>query len=373
MSQKRDELTSEFNKLAAKAAELRNAETGAEELITVTAKMRSIESELSVIDRQEGVAKVEVVSAPASTIGHEAVESRVFSKPLGSAVELEKRDIFQSPIQPLPAGASGYIGLADTPGIAALPALPTSFVDLLPVVPTSSDVVRFFSQDTYTDAAGDRIQLNALGKSDITWTGKLAVVTKIGHHMVVAKETLEDDAAVAALINREGIRGVREEIEEQLLAATQVAGKLSSVVAAATASTYTAAEGVLAGIRKAKTVAENAGLPADLVVVTPATREAIDMLALPDNGGVGYFAGGPTSVFGMRIVTSYRLPAGVTFVVGSTQAITLRSRAGVTVETSDSHNDYFVRDGVTIKVTSRLAVQNVRPAAWVKGSVAAAS
>lgn len=372
MSQKRDELTSEFNKLAARAAELRNAETGAEELITVTAKMRSIESELSVIDRQEGVAKVEVVSAPATTIGEEAVQSRVFSKPIGSAVELEKRDISNSGLFPLPAGTSSYIGLADTAGIAGLPTLPTSFVDLLPVVPTSSDVVRYFSQDTFTDNTANAGQLGALNKSDLTWSSKIAVVTKIGHHIVVAKETLEDDAAVAALINREGVRGVREEIEEQLLAASQVTGKLSSVVAAATASTYTAAEGVLAGIRKAKTVAENAGLPADLVIVTPATREAIDMLALPDNGGVGYFAGGPTSVFGMRIVTSYRLPAGVTFVVGSTQAITLRSRAGVTVETTDSHNDYFVKDGVTIKVTSRLAVQNVRPAAWVKGSVATA-
>lgn len=372
MSQKRDELTSEFNKLAAKAAELRNAETGAEEIITVTAKMRSIESELSVIDRQDGVAKVEVISATASSLGDEAVQSRVFSKPLGSAVELEKRDIVNSGLFPLPAGSSSYIGLADTAGIAGLPTLPTSFVDLLPVVPTSSDVVRYFSQDTYVDAAGNTGQLGALGKSDITWSAKLAVATKIGHHMIVAKETLEDDAAVAALINREGVRGVREEIEEQLLAATQVAGKLSSVVAAATASTYSAAEGVLAGIRKAKTVAENAGLPADLVIVSPVTREVIDLLALPDNGGVGYFAGGPTSVFGMRIVTSYRLPAGVTFVVGSTQAITLRSRAGVTVETSDSHNDFFVKDGVTIKVTSRLAVQNVRPAAWVKGAVAAA-
>ena len=372
MSQKRDELTSEFNKLAAKAAELRNAETGAEELITVTAKMRSIESELSVIDRQEGVAKVEVVSAAVSSLGEEAVQSRVFSKPIGSAVELEKRDISNSGQLPLPAGTSSYIGLADTAGIAGLPTLPTSFVDLLPVVPTSSDVVRYFSQDTFTDNSANAGQLGALNKSELTWSSKIAVVTKIGHHIVVAKETLEDDAAVAALINREGVRGVREEIEDQLLAATQVAGKLSSVLAAATASTYTAAEGVLAGIRKAKTVAENAGLPADLVIVTPATREAIDLLALPYNGGVGYFAGGPTSVFGMRIVTSYRLPAGVTFVVGSTQAITLRSRAGVTVETTDSHNDYFVKDGVTIKVTSRLAVQNVRPAAWVKGSVATA-
>lgn len=369
MSQKRDELTSEFNKLAARAAELRTAENGAEEIITVTAKMRSIESELSVIDRQEGVAKVEVISATASSIGEEAVESRVFAKPIGSAIELEKRDIFNG--QAGTSGASAYIGLDTTSGIAGIPTLPTSFVDLLPVVPTSSDVVRYFRQETFTNSTGNAMQLGALNKSDITWSAQIAVLSKVGHYMVVAKETLADDPAVAALINREGIRGVREKIESDLLATSNVTGGVTSIVAGAQSETYTAEEGVLVGIRQAKTKAELAGLPADFVVVSPAVREAIDLLAIPDNGGVGYFAGGPSSVFGLRLVTSYRLPAGVDALVGSTQALTLRSKSGVTVETSDSHDDYFIKDGVAIKVTAQIAAQNVRPTAFVKVSVAA--
>jgi HK97 family phage major capsid protein len=369
MSQKRDELTSEFNKLAARAAELRGTEN-ADELITVTAKMRSIESELSVIDRQEGVAKVEVVSTPAATLGEEAIESRVFTKPIGSVVELEKRDIFNSNSQT--GNSSAYIGLDTTPGIAALPTLATTFVDLLPVVPTSSDVVRYFRQETFSNAAaGTGAQLSALNKSDLSWSPQIAVLAKVGHYMIVAKETLADDPAVAALINREGVRGVREKIEADLLAASNVSGSITSILAGAQDETYTAAEGVLVGIRQAKTKAEIAGLPADFVVVSPVVREAIDLLAIPDNGGVGYFASGPSTVFGMRLVTSYRLPAGVDALVGSTQAVTLRSKSGVTVETSDSHDDYFIKDGVAIKVTAQIAAQNVRPSAFVKVSAAA--
>jgi hypothetical protein len=371
MNQKRDELTSEFNKLAARAAELRGTEN-ADELITVTAKMRSIESELAVLDRQEGVAKVEVVTTAPATLGEEAIESRVFTKPIGSVVELDKRDIFQSGAFPLPSGASPYVGLDTTSGIAAIPTLPTSFVDLLPVVPTSSDVVRYFRQETFTNSAtGNSTQLSALNKSDLTWSQQIAVLAKVGHYMVVSKETLSDDPAVAALINREGVRGVREKIESDLLAASNVAGSVASIVAGAQSETYASEEGVLVGIRQAKTKAELAGLPADFVVVTPAVREAIDLLAIPDNGGVGYFASGPSTLFGMRLITSYRLPTGVDALVGSTQAVTLRSKSGVTVETSDSHDDYFIKDGVAIKVTAQIAAQNVRPSAFVKVSAAA--
>jgi HK97 family phage major capsid protein len=368
MNQKRDELTSEFNKLAARAAELRGTEN-ADELITVTAKMRSIESELAVLDRQEGVAKVEVVSTTRATLGEEVIESRVFEKPVGSAVELEKRDIFNGPATT--SGASAFIGLTDTPGIAAIPTLPTSFVDLLPVVPTSSDVVRYFRQETLTGGAGNSAQLGTLNKTDLTWSAQIVVLSKVGHYMVVAKETLADDPAVAALINREGVRGVREKIESDLLATTQVTGGVTSIVAGAQSETYSAEEGILVGIRQAKTKAELAGLPADFVVVTPAVREAIDLLAIPDNGGIGYFAAGPATLFGMRLITSYRLPTGVDALVGSTQALTLRSKSGVTVETSDSHDDYFIKDGVAIKVTAQIAAQNVRPNAFVKVSAAA--
>jgi HK97 family phage major capsid protein len=372
MSQKRDELSAEFNKLAARAAELRSTEDGAEELITVTTKMRSIESELAVIDRQDGTAKVEIVAPKASSLGDAVVASRVLEQPIGSSVEIEGRDVYTTTQFPTPAGANPVFARESDAGIYALPSLPTSVLDLIPVIPTSSDVVRYFKQSSFTNNASGDAQLEASGKSEINWQSVVVPVAKAAHHIIVAKEVLADEPAVAALVNREGVRGVRETMETQLLSATNVTNGLQSIVATASSTTYSTEEGILTGIRKAKTACEVAGLAADFVVVSPAVREQIDLLALPDNGGVGYFAAGPTTLFGLRLVTSYRLPAGVDALVGSTQALSLRVRGGVEVETSNSHDDYFIKDGIAVKVSARAALANIRPEAFRKVSAAAA-
>jgi len=118
--------------------------------------------------------------------------------------------------------------------------------------------------------------------------------------------------------------------------------------------------------RKAKTSAESAGLPADFCVVSPAIRELIDLAAVTENGGAGLFVGGPNTVFGLSLVTSYNIPAGIEAVVGSSQAVRLRSRSGIEVSTSNSHGSLFISDGVAVKVKARLAVENIRPEAFVK-------
>lgn len=363
-TQKRDSLTSEFNKLAAKAAELRGSES-TDELISVTAQMRSIESELAVLNGQDApVSKVELVATTSDTLGDAVVRSGIASMPVGNSVEIEKRDIFQS----MP-GAGGQPFTVQEPGtVYGLPTLPTSFVDLLPVVPTSADAVRFYKQVLFTNNAdGVNGQLVALPQSEVTWSAHVVPVSKVGHYMIVSNETLSDEPALAALINREGVRGVREEIEKQLLATTQVAGSIASLVSGAQSVAWDdEGQTILAAIRKAKTAAESAGLPADFCVVSPAIRELIDLAAVTENGGAGLFVGGPNTVFGLNLVTSYNIPAGIEAVVGSSQAVRLRSRSGIEVSTSNSHGSLFISDGVAVKVKARLAVENVRPEAFVK-------
>ena len=362
--QKRDSLNSEFNKLAASASELRVANS-TDELIQVTAQMRSIESELAVLNGQDApVAKVELVASKSDTLGDAVVRSGISSLPVGSSAEIEKRDIFQGP-----AGGSAQPFTFQEPGaVYGLPVLPTSFLDLLPVVPTSADGVRYFKQVLFTNNAdGVNGQLVALPQSEVTWTAVYAPVSKVGHYMIVSDETLSDEPALAALINREGVRGVREEIEKQLLATSQVNGSVFSLVTGAQTETWDdEGQSILSAIRKAKTKAEVAGMPADFCVVSPAIRELIDLAAVTDAGGSGYFVGGPNTVFGMNLVTCYNIPNGIEAVIGSTQAVRLRSRSGVEVSTSNSHAGLFITDGVAVKVKARLAVENVRAEAFVK-------
>jgi HK97 family phage major capsid protein len=355
----RDQLNAEFNKLAARAAELRTADESADELVNVTAAMRSIESELAVIAARDAApAKVEIVSTAPESIGAAAVRAGLKTANRDQAVTVE-RDIFTDPFGG--EGAQPSAPTQYTPGIAALPTLPTSILDLMPVVPTSSDSVSYYRQTGFASAVGLTGVLSPYAQSEVTWEKVVTPVSKLGHSMVVAEETLADDSAVAALLNREGVRGVRESVEGFVIEALLVGA--NSVEDQGDLATT---------IRKAKTAAEVAGLPADTVIVTPQVREQLDLEALPANGGQGIYGNGVATIFGMRVVTSYRL-TGTDILVGSTQATRLRSRQGIEVSSSNSHDGLFLKDGVAIKARTRVAVEVVFPESWVKVTEALAS
>jgi hypothetical protein len=355
----RDNLIAEQNKLLARAADLRNADSDTtDELLATDAKLASIAREIAVIDARDAApAKVEVVSTRTLTVGEDIASTGIRNAPVGSSFEVEGRDVFTDPFGGAgsqPSAPSDY-----TPGITGLPTLPTSFLDLVPVVPTSSDSVTYYKQTGFVSAAGKTGVLGTYDKSLISWDKVSTPVEKHGHAFVVAEETLADEPAVAALINREGVRGVREAVEALVI---------NAVLSGAQAHT---GEDLATTIREAKTKAEIVGLPADLLIVTPQLREQLDLGAAQGNNGVGIYGNGPATLFGLRIVTCYSLPAGVDFVVGSTQGTRLRTRSGVEAASTNSHDGLFLKDAVAIKVRQRAAVEVVFPEAWVKGTIEA--
>jgi HK97 family phage major capsid protein len=355
----RDTLIAEQNILLARAADFRNADGDTtDELLATDAKLASIAREIAVIDARDAApAKVEVVSTRSATVGDDVAASGIRNAPIGSSLEVEGRDIFTDPFGgngAQPSAPADY-----TPGIAALPYFPPTFLDLVPVVPTSSDSVTYYKQTGFVSAAAKTGALGTYDRSELTWEKVSTPVEKHGHAFVVAEETLADEPAVAALINREGVRGLRDSVES-LLVTTVLRD----------AQTVTGTE-IAATIRTAKTAAEVVALPADLLIVTPQLREQLDLAAAQGNNGVGIYGNGPTTLFGLRIVTSYQLPAGADFVVGSTQGTRLRTRTGVEVASTNSHEGLFLKDAVALKVRQRVAVEVTHPEAWVKGTIEA--
>lgn len=323
--------------------------------LSQAARLANLRERAAVIAARDAAPmKVEVVAAKPVSLGDELASTGIRTASTGSTFEVAGRDIFTDPFGGMgsqPSAPADY-----TPGINALPTLPTSLLDLLPAVPTSSDSVTYYKQVGFADATSATGVLQPLSQSEVEWVKVTVPVTKLGHSIVVAEETLADDAAVSALLAREGVRGVREAVE-QFAIADLVAGAQEMSIGQ---------QGIEVAIRQAKTMAELAGLPADVVVVTPFVREQIDTDALEFKGGPGIYGSGPASLFGMRIVTSYRLQ-GVPFLVGSTQGCRLRPRTGIEVASSTSHDGLFLKDGVAIKVRQRVALENTRPEAWVKG------
>lgn len=381
----RDKLMGELNKLADRAADLRDGEGTVDELIDVTARINGVRAELAALDAREvpTAPAVEAVASPRS-FGEAALQTGFVERGINGAPGVINRDVFSGPA----AGGLDVVVPDFTPGIDAQPRNDVTVLDLIPTVPTSSDTVTFYVQTGFTNNAagiprreGDPETYGAYALSDVTVEKKTVPVVKVGHAFPTDEDTLADSPALAALLNRDGIDGVRRELESQLLAASDTANGLPSLVVTGTGRAQEQeypnggdGQDVIDAIRAAKTKAENVGLRASFVLLSPATRELIELAKDNDGAylGAGPFAGMNGTLWQLPMVTSYFLPAGVDAVVGSFEKVRLRVRRGIEVQMTNSHGDDFLKDAIKIKVSGRYALENTRPEAMVVVSEAAA-
>lgn len=374
----RDNLMGELNKLADRAAALREGED-VDALIEVTARINAVRAEIAVLDAREvptAPAPVAVEAAPRS-FGEAALQTGFVERGINGTPGVVNRDVFSGPA----AGGLDVVVPDFTPGIDAEPRNAVTVLDLIPTVPTSSDTVTFYVQTGFVNAsaaiprrAGSPETYGAYQLSDVTVEKKTVPVVKIGHAFPTDEDTLADSPALAALLNRDGIDGVRRELESQLLAASDTANGLSSLIVTGAGRAQVqpvadAADGeeLIQAVRQAKTKCETAAIPARFVLLTPEAREAIELATAEDGHylGGGPFAAANGSLWGLPMVTSYFLPEGVAGVVGSFEKVRLRVRRGIEVQMTNSHADDFLKDAIKIKVSGRYALENTRPEAMV--------
>lgn len=123
-------------------------------------------------------------------------------------------------------------------------------------------------------------------------------------------------------------------------------------------------------------VQEVTGFAADGIVINPADYTAI-RLSKDANGqyfGGGFFAGqygngGITEqppLWGLRTVVTSSIPAGTVLVGAFAAAAKVFRKGGVRVESTNSHEDDFTNDKITIRVRERLGLQVKYPSAFVK-------
>lgn len=379
----RDKLMAELNKLADRAADLRDGDSNVDELIDVTARINGVRAELAALDAREipTAPAAEVVPAPRS-FGEAALATGFVERGVNSGYnssDVVNRDVFSGPA----AGGLDVVVPDFTPGIDAEPRNDVAVLDLIPTVPTSSENVTFYVQTGFVNNSGAvarRVTVNgdttygAYELSNVTVEKKTVPVRKIGHAFPTDEDTLADSPALAALLNRDGIDGVRRELESQLLAAADTANGLDSLIVTgpgrAQVQEYAAGgdgQDLIEAIRQAKTKAELAAIRATFVLISPEAREKVE-LAKDEDGrylGAGPFAGMNGTLWQLPMVTSYFLPEGVDAVVGSFEKVRLRVRRGIEVQMTNSHGEDFLQDAIKIKVSGRYALENTRPEAMV--------
>lgn len=250
--------------------------------------------------------------------------------------------------------------------------------DLIPFGTTVNNAVEFVQENTFTNAASPQTEGSDKAESALTFTISHAHVQTIAHWIPATRQILEDFAALAAYVNTRLLDGLADIEDTELLRGSGVGAHLNGLATQATAyaGTYAAAgDTYIDKLNNAITELEDAEYMADGIVLHPADWRTI-LKVKTDNGGANtgaYIMGGPASNAEARL---WDLPVARTtamqkgkFLVGQFQgSVQGYDRMQSTVDVSNSHSDYFVKNKVAIRAEERITIAVFRPAAFRYGS-----
>lgn len=250
--------------------------------------------------------------------------------------------------------------------------------DLIPALPTSSNVVEFPSESSYTnnarpqgDASPGGVEGEPFAESAFAFALTSAPVVTVGHWVPASQQVLEDATVLADFLEQRLLYGLKLEEEDEILTGDGTAGTLSGLNNQATAYNRGATnDTMLDTLAKAKTQLELADYVPSGVVLNPA--DLLTMITAKDSQ-LRYIYGDPKmaaipTVWGIPIVASNSMTAGKFLMADFLRAARIWDRQEAMVEFSTGYNDFFVRHMVAIKCWERITLTVYRTAALVYGN-----
>jgi HK97 family phage major capsid protein len=194
-------------------------------------------------------------------------------------------------------------------------------------------------------------------------------VKTIAHWMPATKRALSDAAQVRTLIDAFLLYGLEEELEDQMIQGDNTGENFEGLGTVSGVQAQAWDTNLLTTLRKAKTKVRTVGRSmANAYLLNPVDLEALDLLQ--DNEARYYF-GGPTSggtalpVWNLPVIETEAVPQGTGY-VGDFRKAVLWDREQATVQVTDSHLDFFVRNLVAILAEMRAAFGVLQPSAFVE-------
>jgi HK97 family phage major capsid protein len=251
-----------------------------------------------------------------------------------------------------------------------------SLLDLIPTGTMDGNSLPYV-QEGGSYAAAETTEGQAKPEAGVTLTDAQADAATIAHWKKILKQALEDQAAIGSIIDSHLRYGVLRRLEGQIIAGNGTAPNLRGIRATAGIQTQ-AFPGtgdnsmptlLLQAIAKVF-VAEG---EADASVVNPV--EWAGILGAREGGTTGaYLVGGPNAptasgitqtLWGVPLLPNASQPAGFATVGDWGMGCTLLIRSGVNVLLSDSDQDDFIKNRVTMLGEMRAALPVWRPGLFV--------
>ncbi len=252
-----------------------------------------------------------------------------------------------------------------------------TFRDVITVGSTESDLVDYARVTGFTNAAAavaEAVSSTAGGvgvkpESELLLAKITAAVRTVAHWIPATKRALSDGAQVQTLIDNFLRYGLEEKLENMMISGDGTGENFTGITGISGIQTH--AKGVdtlLDAYRKAKTKVRMGGraLP-NAYIMNPNDWQEVDLL---QNNEGGYYFGGPANpgtprLWGLPVVECEGVPEGTAY-VADFKTLILWLREGASIQVSDSHSDFFVKNLVAILAEMRAAYGAIRPSAIVK-------
>lgn len=257
---------------------------------------------------------------------------------------------------------------------------PLTVLDMIQRRQTTSDLVEFVRQTVRVQEAATVPEANvteysgATGEqSGIKPEGAIAFekvqepVKTIAVWLPATKRALSDAAQIRGIIDQELKADLAEELEDQIMNGDGVGENFTGILNTAGILTQAFNTDILMTTRQAITTLQVTGLSrATAWVFHPSDWETIELLQ--DTTG-RYYWGGPMSMgrqqlWSVPVVTSQAQTEGQCL-LGDFRKAVLFDREQATIQVSDSHEDFFIRNMVAILAEMRAAFGVIRPSAFV--------
>lgn len=240
---------------------------------------------------------------------------------------------------------------------------PPQLIDHLRMEPYTQNAIKFMKQTVRTNAAASKAEGAALDESTITYAEATDTIERIGTHIPLTEEQLEDEVEVQSLVENDLMLMVRQELDTQVTVGNGTPPILRGIFNAT--SILTQAKGtdpVISAFFKAITKIRVSGR-ATATVISMHSNDWQE-IALQRTADGLYILGDPTKMteprlWGLPVVFSEALVEGNGLVLDGFY-FRVKMRKGVTISITDSHDTEFIKNILRIRAHTRAGLQKLR-------------
>lgn len=302
------------------------------------------------------------------TPGQMLVESKGFE-----GVKRGQRFVATAEVKALSTGAASAGVMARQPQRLPQYEMPEEphIRDLFSQGSTQASSLVFPVRKTLTNAAAMVAELAAKPESDMTFEDKTFPVRKIAHYVKVSDELLDDAPGIQSYIDAQLIEGLRDVEDGQLLKGNGTGQNLTGVYTVAPAYNRAVAGDTLVDtFRRAMTQLRLAKYTPTGLVLNPEDWEAVQLVKGTDGHYIWVNVGTATEprLWGLPVRDTLALAKGEWIMGNFKRGAQIFDRMDARVEMTNTDQDDFIKNRVTILAEERLALVIYDVNAFVKNA-----